>query len=59
MSITGTLLNTVDNWHNPNIKGVKKVRRHYSKAYNFRSYDHPVIKLNRFQELLNIKVSTM
>ena len=34
------------------IQGVKKVRRHYSIAYNFKSYYHSILKLHRFQELL-------
>ena len=37
---------------------VKKVRRHYNTAYNFRNYNHSFLKHYRFQELFSIKVST-
>ena len=39
------------------IKAVKKGRRYYSIAYNFRSYDHSILKLYRFQELFSIQVT--
>ena len=41
------------------IQGVKKVRVHYTISYNFSSNVHSILKLRRFQELFNIKVSSM
>ena len=40
-------------------KVLKEIRKHYSNVFNFRSYDHLVLKLYQFQELFDIKVSIM
>ena len=40
------------------IQRVNKVRRHYSIAYNFRSYVHSVLKLYMLKELFSIKLPT-